>query len=97
MYIIVGLGNPTKEYDKTRHNVGFSVIDVLADRIGIDVTEKKHRALCGKGILEGQKVILAKPQTFMNLSGESVRAMADFYKAALDEVIICLLYTSSCV
>lgn len=88
MYIIVGLGNPTKEYDKTRHNVGFSVIDVLADRIGIDVTEKKHRAICGKGILEGQKVILAKPQTFMNLSGESVRAMADFYKAALDEVII---------
>lgn len=88
MYIIVGLGNPTKEYDKTRHNVGFSVIDVLADRIGIDVTEKKHRALCGKGLLEGQKVILAKPQTFMNLSGESVRAMADFYKVKADEVII---------
>ena len=54
MYIIVGLGNPTKEYDKTRHNVGFSVIDVLADRIGIDVSEKEHRALCGKGMLEGQ-------------------------------------------
>lgn len=88
MYIIVGLGNPTKEYDKTRHNVGFSVIDVLADRIGIDVSEKKHRALCGKGMLEGQKVILAKPQTFMNLSGESVRAMVDFYKVSPDEVII---------
>lgn len=88
MYIIVGLGNPTKEYDKTRHNVGFSVIDVLADRIGIEVTEKKHRALCGRGILEGQKVVLAKPQTFMNLSGESVRAMADFYKVEADEVII---------
>lgn len=88
MYIIVGLGNPTKEYDKTRHNVGFSVIDVLADQIGIDVSEKKHRALCGKGMLEGQKVILAKPQTFMNLSGESVRAMVDFYKVSPDEVII---------
>lgn len=88
MYIIVGLGNPTKEYDKTRHNVGFSVIDVLADRIGTTVTEKKHRALCGKGVLEGQKVILAKPQTFMNLSGESVRAMADFYKVTADEVIV---------
>ena len=88
MYIIVGLGNPTKEYDKTRHNVGFSVIDVLADRIGIDVSEKKHRALCGKGMLEGQKVILAKPQTFMNLSGESVRAMVDFYKVSPYEVII---------
>ncbi len=88
MYIIVGLGNTTKEYDKTRHNVGFSVIDVLADRIRIDVSEKKHRALCGKGMLEGQKVILAKPQTFMNLSGESVRAMVDFYKVSPDEVII---------
>lgn len=88
MYIIIGLGNPTKEYDRTRHNVGFSVIDVLADRIGIDVAERKHRALCGKGMLEGQKVILAKPQTFMNLSGESVRSLVDFYKVAQDEVII---------
>lgn len=88
MYIIAGLGNPTREYDKTRHNVGFSVIDILADRIGIDVTERKHKALCGKGILEGQKVILAKPQTFMNLSGESVRAIMDFYKVSPKEVII---------
>lgn len=88
MYIIVGLGNPTKEYDKTRHNVGFSVIDVLADRIGINVTEKKHRAYCGKGMLEGQKVVLAKPQTFMNLSGESVRAIMDFYKISPEEIII---------
>lgn len=88
MYIIAGLGNPTKEYDRTRHNVGFSVIDVLADRMGIDVKEKKHKALCGKGVLEGQKVILAKPQTFMNLSGESIRAMMDFYKVSADEVII---------
>ena len=77
MYLIAGLGNPTKEYDKTRHNAGFSVIDVLADRYRIDVSEKKHKALCGRGVIEGQKVLLLKPQTFMNLSGESIR---DVYK-----------------
>lgn len=88
MYIIAGLGNPTREYDKTRHNVGFSVIDVLADRYGIAVTEKKHKALYGKGVIEGQKVILAKPQTFMNLSGESIRAMVDFYKVDPTEIIV---------
>lgn len=88
MYIIAGLGNPTKEYDKTRHNVGFSVIDVLADRYRIDVSERKHKALCGRGAIEGQKVVLMKPQTFMNLSGESIRAAVDFYKADPEEVII---------
>lgn len=88
MYIIAGLGNPTKEYDKTRHNAGFSVIDVLADRMRIEVSEKKHKALCGRGVLEGQKVVLAKPQTFMNLSGESLRAMMDFYKVAPQDVIV---------
>lgn len=80
MYIIAGLGNPTREYDKTRHNAGFSVIDVLADRHGIDVSEKKHKALCGKGIINGEKVILVKPQTYMNLSGESIREVMDYYK-----------------
>lgn len=88
MYIIAGLGNPTKEYEKTRHNAGFEVIDVLADQMGVSVSERKHKALCGKGVLEGQKVILAKPQTFMNLSGESIRAMMDYYKVDADEVII---------
>lgn len=88
MYIIIGLGNPTKEYDKTRHNVGFAVIDELAERMNIEVEEKKHRALCGKGMLNGQKVVLAKPQTFMNLSGESVRSIVDFYKVTSEEVII---------
>lgn len=88
MYIIVGLGNPTKEYHKTRHNVGFDTIDRLAYRFGISVTEKKHKALCGKGVIEGQKVILAKPQTFMNLSGESVRAIMDFYKVTPEEIIV---------
>ena len=88
MYLIVGLGNPTKEYDKTRHNVGFSVIDVLADRYRIDISEKKHKALCGRGVIEGQKVLLLKPQTFMNLSGESIRAAADYYKIEPEEMIV---------
>ena len=88
MYIIAGLGNPTKEYDKTRHNVGFSAVDALTDKYGIDVSEKKHRALCGKGVIEGQKVLLVKPQTFMNLSGESLRAVVDYYKAEPQKELI---------
>lgn len=88
MYIIAGLGNPTKEYDKTRHNVGFLAIDALADKYHIDVSEKKHKALCGRGTIEGQKVVLMKPQTFMNLSGESIRAAVDFYKVDPEDIII---------
>lgn len=80
MFIIVGLGNPTAEYAGTRHNVGFDVIDMVADKYNISMTERKHRAFCGKGIIAGQKVILAKPQTYMNLSGESVRSLLDYYK-----------------
>lgn len=80
MFIIVGLGNPTNEYAGTRHNVGFDVIDAIADKYNISVTERKNRAFCGKGLVAGQKVILAKPQTFMNLSGESVRGLVDYYK-----------------
>lgn len=80
MYIIVGLGNPTKEYEGTRHNVGFDVIDAIADKYNISVTDRKHRAFCGKGLVAGQRVILVKPQTYMNLSGESVRSVLDFYK-----------------
>lgn len=80
MYIIAGLGNPGKEYQNTRHNTGFSVIDVIAEKHGINVIEKKHKAVIGKGYIEGQKVILAKPQTFMNLSGESLRELIDYYK-----------------
>lgn len=80
MFIIVGLGNPTKEYEGTRHNVGFAVIDAIAEKYNISVTERKNRAFCGKGIINGQKVLLAKPQTYMNLSGESVRGLLDYYK-----------------
>lgn len=77
MYIIAGLGNPGKRYENTRHNTGFSVIDVIAEKHGISMMELKHKALIGKGFLEGQKVILAKPQTFMNLSGESLRELVN--------------------
>lgn len=80
MFIIAGLGNPTREYEGTRHNVGFDVIDRLTARYNIDVDVKKHRALIGKGMIAGQKVILAKPQTYMNLSGESIRSILDYYK-----------------
>lgn len=80
MYIIAGLGNPTKEYQNTRHNAGFDTIDCIAEKYGIDVREKKHKACIGKGVIAGEKVILLKPQTFMNLSGESIRAALDYYK-----------------
>ena len=88
MYIIVGLGNPKKEYDNTRHNIGFDVIDALADANRIGMTEKKHKAIIGKGIVAGQKVILVKPQTYMNLSGESVRELLDYYKVDETEELI---------
>ncbi|MCR5655113.1 MAG: aminoacyl-tRNA hydrolase [Lachnospiraceae bacterium] len=81
MYIIVGLGNPGKEYAHSRHNTGFEAMDILADKYNISVSEKKHKALIGKGMIEGNKVVLVKPQTYMNLSGESVREVLDFYKA----------------
>uniref|UniRef100_UPI0040563E7B aminoacyl-tRNA hydrolase n=1 Tax=Acetatifactor sp. TaxID=1872090 RepID=UPI0040563E7B len=81
MYIIVGLGNPGKEYANTRHNIGFDVIDKLAEQENISVLEKKHKAIIGKGYVAGQKCVLAKPVTFMNLSGESVRQLIDYYKA----------------
>lgn len=80
MYIIVGLGNPGKEYENTRHNIGFQTVDRLAETWGISLLEKKHKAMIGKGVIDGQKVILAKPMTYMNLSGESVRELVDYYK-----------------
>lgn len=91
MFIIVGLGNPTDEYAGTRHNVGFDVIDAIADKYNISVTERKFRAFCGKGIIAGQKVILVKPQTYMNLSGESVRSVLDFYKVD-EETELLIIY-----
>jgi len=86
--MIVGLGNPTKTYDGTRHNIGFAVIDQIAADQDISVNEKKHKAKFGKGYIGGEKVILAKPQTYMNLSGESVRVLMDYYKVSEDELIV---------
>lgn len=88
MYIIIGLGNPTREYQGTRHNIGFDVITRIAEDNNIALDFKKHKALCGKGYIEGKKVILAQPQTYMNLSGESVRDLVDFYKVTQQEIII---------
>ena len=88
MYLIAGLGNPTREYEKTRHNVGFETIDILADKAGTTVTEKKHKALYGENFLGDKKLILEKPQTYMNLSGESIREIADFYKIEPENIII---------
>lgn len=88
MYVIAGLGNPGKKYAKTRHNAGFDTIDIIADRYRIDIVTEKFKALTGTGIIDGQKVILVKPQTFMNLSGESLRLVCDFYKINVEEELI---------
>ena len=88
MFVIVGLGNPGKKYETTRHNAGFMAIDALAEKYGISVTEKKHKALCGTGIINGVKVLLVKPQTFMNLSGESVGEVMNFYKLDPEEDLL---------
>lgn len=79
MYLIVGLGNPTSQYENTRHNVGFDAVDYLARENGISITTKKHQALIGKGIIAGHKTLLSKPQTFMNLSGDSIWRIVDYY------------------
>lgn len=89
MYIIAGLGNPTKEYENTRHNIGFMAIDALADKYNISVMDCKHKALIGKGMINGTKAVLVKPLTYMNLSGEAVRSVVDYYKAdAQSELIV---------
>ncbi len=88
MYVIAGLGNPTKEYENTRHNIGFMAIDRLADKYHIHVDGCKHRALIGKGTINGQKVLLVKPLTYMNLSGEALRAVIDYYKVEPTQELI---------
>lgn len=88
MKLIVGLGNPGREYAATRHNVGFMVIDRLAHKIGLAVEKKKFKALVGQGQLSHEKVLLAKPQTFMNLSGEAVSALLHWYKLETADLIV---------
>lgn len=88
MYIIAGLGNPGRQYDGSRHNTGFSVVDVLSERYGIITDFEKHKAICGKGVIEGEKAVLVKPLTFMNLSGESIQEAAAYYKIDIKNELI---------
>ena len=88
MKMIVGLGNPGDKYAGSRHNVGWSTIDVLADRHGIRMSAGKMKGLAGSGIISGEKVLLVKPTTYMNNSGECVRPLADYYKVAVEDIIV---------
>ncbi len=88
MFLIAGLGNPGKQYEMTRHNIGFEVIDYISKEYNIKVNKIKHKALIGEGNIQGERVILAKPQTYMNLSGESIREICDYYKLGAENVII---------
>ena len=88
MFVIVGLGNPGKKYEKTRHNMGFLAIDKLAEKHDIKVNKLKHKALTGDGFIFGQKALLVKPQTYMNLSGESVREIVSYYDIDLEDLIV---------
>lgn len=88
MYVITGLGNPDKQYQGTRHNAGFEVIDRLAEKYNIAVDTRKHRALVGKGIIGGEKVLLVKPQTYMNLSGESLLSAVEYYKIDVEQELL---------
>ncbi|MEW9672680.1 aminoacyl-tRNA hydrolase [Ammoniphilus sp. 3BR4] len=88
MRLIVGLGNPGKQYEKTRHNAGFMAIDQLAESLGIEVNQIKFKGMIGEGHAEGQKVILLKPLTYMNLSGESIIQVIQFYKLNIEEMVV---------
>ncbi|MBQ6560113.1 MAG: aminoacyl-tRNA hydrolase [Erysipelotrichaceae bacterium] len=88
MKLIVGLGNPGKQYEKTRHNVGFFVIDELCQKLNVELNKKKCKAIYGTYMHNGEKIILAKPQTYMNLSGEAVQSLMHFYQIAADDVIV---------
>ncbi len=89
MKIIAGLGNPGKKYEATRHNLGFMVVDLLAEKLNIPFTEKKkHQALVGIGTSQHEKLVLVKPQTFMNNSGFSIRSLLDYYACSLEDLVV---------
>lgn len=88
MYLIVGLGNPENEYARTRHNMGFDAINKIADKFNIEMNRTKFNAIYGQGNIKGKKVVLVKPQTYMNLSGQAVRDFVNFYKIEKEELII---------
>ena len=85
MKLIIGLGNPGKEYERTRHNTGFMVLDRLSEKLNIEISQNKFKGLYGKGKYKGEDVLLLKPQTYMNLSGESVRQVMDFFKISQED------------
>src|SRR5699024_8976865 len=88
MKCIIGLGNPGRKYEKTRHNIGFMVIDRLSSDLGIELSQNKFKCSYGAGYLNGEKVMLVKPQTFMNLSGEGVRPLLDYYKIDVEHILV---------
>ena len=88
MYVIAGLDNPGRQYEKTRHNMGFLVVDEFAAAHGIDVRRIKHKALIGEGRIAGEKILLVKPQTYMNLSGESLREVMAYYDVPMENLIV---------
>lgn len=88
MFLVVGLGNPGDKYDGTRHNIGFEAIDYISSKYNIDVTREKFKGVIGEGFIGGEKVILLKPTTYMNLSGESVREAMSFYKLTEEDIVI---------
>ena len=88
MFLIVGLGNPEEEYSHTRHNMGFDTVNKLAKQYDIEINKNKFKGLYGMGNIEGEKVIILKPQTYMNLSGESIKEAIDFYKIENKHLII---------
>ncbi len=88
MKIIAGLGNPGKEYENTKHNAGFLTIDVLSEKYGIKVNKIKFKGLIGEGMIGTEKVILVKPQTYMNLSGQCIREIVSFYKIDMEDLVI---------
>ena len=88
MFVIAGLGNPGKKYENTRHNMGFLVVDRIAEKTGIKVNKIKHKALVGDGMISGHKALLVKPQTYMNLSGVSLREIVDYYGVNMSDLIV---------
>jgi PTH1 family peptidyl-tRNA hydrolase len=88
MYLVAGLGNPGREYEGTRHNIGFMVLDYMSQKFGFNISKIKLKGLIGEYVLKGEKILFLKPSTFMNLSGESIREAADFYNIPKENIII---------
>ncbi|WP_040206562.1 aminoacyl-tRNA hydrolase [Neobacillus jeddahensis] len=88
MKLFVGLGNPGKQYDQTRHNIGFEVIDSLSNQLSIPLNQSKLKGLYGMGVHNGEKIVLLKPLTYMNLSGESIRAVVEYYQIELEDLVV---------